>query len=56
MNIFRCTACPKNFPDLRFNGNYPSEEIFHGIEPQIIFDSACNEFNFLRLSQLEPEL
>ena len=55
MNIFRFNACPENFPDLYFSGNYPSDEKFHGIEPQVIFDSACNAFSFVCLSQLEPE-
>ena len=26
MNIFRFTACPEDFPDLHFSGNYPFDE------------------------------
>ena len=55
MNICRFTAYPEYLPDIHFSGKYPSDKKFHGIEPQIIFDSACNAFNFVCLSQLEPE-
>ena len=56
MNIFRFTAYPEYFPDLRFSGKYPSDEKFRGVEPKIIFGSACNAFNFVCLSQLQQEV
>ena len=56
MNIFRNTSCTEDFPDLDFPGNYPSDENFSGDRPLIIFDSACNAFNFVCLSQMEPEI
>ena len=53
MNIFRVTSCPEDFPDPDFPGNYPSDEKISGNRPLNIFDSACNAFNFLCLSQIE---
>ena len=56
MNIFRVTACPEDFPDLDFSGIYPSDEKISKNRPLIIFDSACNIFNWVCLSQLEQKL
>ena len=54
MNTFRVTFCPGDFPDLQFSGIYPSDDKISG--HLTISDSACNAFNFVCLSELEPEV
>ena len=56
MNIFRVTSCPENVTDLYFPGNYPSHEKISRDRSLIIFDFACNPFNTVCLSLLEPEI
>ena len=56
MNVFRVASCPEDFPDLDFPGNYPSDGKISGNRPLIIFDPACNAFNFVCLTQLEREI
>ena len=56
INIFQVTFCAEDFQDLDFPANYPSDEEIPGNRLLIIFDSACNAFNFVCLSRLEPEI
>ena len=56
INFFQVTFCAEDFQDLDFPANYPSDEEIPGNRLLIIFDSACNAFNFVCLSRLEPEI